>query len=619
MVSSDDVAPAQTVRLSKIDLAIAAALSAVALFVFARVNTDIDVDDAYISYRYMENLVRHGEAVYNLGDRVYGSTAMLWVFLISLVCRVSGSSAEHAANIIAAALTAANVGLLYSLVRLLRGSALLAIVTVGAFLSFPLFTLVSTLGMETAFLTTLILLCFHAFARDRFASAGLVAGLSFMTRPDALAILLAMLAVVGVGVLRVEQRARSLRNALRLIAGFCVVVAPFLMFCGYYYGVFLPNTLSAKRAIVLVVGTRWWMIEHFVDGPGVPVTFALLWGAGWAVARRRIDGVLRTPAQRLFAVAVLWLLAYAAAWTWTGIDKYIWYVAAMAAPSVIALTTSALIARRGALMAVVSVLAVFAIGVWWGREADKTIWYWNKSYIEEQELRRRALGTAINLYTEPSREVLTTGAIGIVGYTCMKCFVVDVVGLVTPRDRKDSYPPATLMYTSDETAIPPGYRAVYWSRQPVSGGAGSLLLASLNHPSTWNVERSRPSIWLDLSPIPELTLLGINPLRSAAAGGQVIQFEAVWKFDRPITDEMRITYSISTGEEGPVSVLEATAFLGGRRSFQSVGAGEAVIDSVSLEIPRGTPSGSYSLSMAVSVGAGTAMTKPTTLMNVVVR
>jgi hypothetical protein len=596
-----------------------AALAIAALAVFAHTNSGIDVDDAYISYRYMENLARTGEAVYNLGDRVYGSTAMLWVFLVALVCRITGSSAEHAANIFTAALTAANVALMYALVRFNRGSALSGLLAAGALLSFPLFALVSTLGMETTLVTCLTLLCFHAFARNWFFRAGVASGLLFMTRPDAVAMWLAMIGIAGLGVFRKRSRPTAFRELLWLAVGFFLIAIPFMGFCAQYYGTVLPNTLSAKRAIPLYVAGRWWMRDHFLSGPGFPVSIAVAVGCVWLAVRRNTEGVWSRPTTRLFGVAALWLLAYALAWSWTGIDKYIWYVAAMAAPSTVALVSVALLAaeQRPGRSLILS-LVLLTVVVWWGREARNVIGYWNGVYVEAQEMRRKALGMAISKYTVPTEEVLTTGAIGIIGYNCGGCYLVDVLGLVTPLARAASYPAPTLMYISDETGVPPDFQAAYWSRQAASDGQGSLLLTSRTRASSWDPERIRPAMVLNAAFGSATTLVGVNPIRREVAAGQSIQFEAQWKFAQPLLAEQAIVYSVGRQNQDNVASLDAKGFFAGRRSFQDVRPGEAVLDTITIPITAETPAGVYTVSASIRT-ADASERVSAELMTIVVR
>jgi len=44
---------------------------------------DFVCDDAFISFRYADNLVHHGELNFNPGQRVEGYTSFLWTVLIA--------------------------------------------------------------------------------------------------------------------------------------------------------------------------------------------------------------------------------------------------------------------------------------------------------------------------------------------------------------------------------------------------------------------------------------------------------------------------------------------------------------------------------------------------------
>ncbi len=592
-----------------LDVFVVIVLGCAALFVFALTNTGIDVDDAYISYRYMENLASHGEAVYNLGDRVYGSTAMLWVFVIALLSRITSASAEHTANIVAAVLTVCNAALSYTLVRHLGGSRSLAVVAAVALLSYPLFALVSTLGMETALLTALMLVCFLAFMREWPFRTGLLAALCFMTRPDALALICALSAVTAFGLFQSRTRTRARRDLFLLVFGFACLAAPFVAFCQAYYGTPLPNTLSAKRMIALVAAERWWMINHFLSGPGVPVSIALGFGASRLIAKRPPVG--NGHAARVFGVAAIWLLAYITAWSWTGIDRYIWYVAAMSAPSVVALSASILLVERASRLPRLLVLAFLGVAVWWTREAIQTVHWWNTSYVEEQELRRRALGRAINIYAEPAREVVSTGAVGILGYECRECFIVDTLGLISPRARAAAYPRATLGYISAEHYVPDGFRAVYWNTSPNIRVPGVLLMTSTERPSTWDPQRVRPAIPLDLRFGSTARVLGVNPIHQTLQAGRFVQFEVLWNFEAPLPQGTVIGYYLSNPLHSVVASVDVRGFFDGRRSFQDVRVGETVLDTINLTIPPTTPPGTYELSTVVFPVEGFEVAGPT--------
>ena len=56
----------------------------IALFVYHTLSLDFTQDDAYISYRYVENFVEGHGLVFNYGERVEGYTNFLWIMLLSL-------------------------------------------------------------------------------------------------------------------------------------------------------------------------------------------------------------------------------------------------------------------------------------------------------------------------------------------------------------------------------------------------------------------------------------------------------------------------------------------------------------------------------------------------------
>jgi hypothetical protein len=58
---------------------------AVGLLAFHANHFDFINDDAFISFRYADNLVRHGELTYNIGERVEGYTNFLWTMVIAAV------------------------------------------------------------------------------------------------------------------------------------------------------------------------------------------------------------------------------------------------------------------------------------------------------------------------------------------------------------------------------------------------------------------------------------------------------------------------------------------------------------------------------------------------------
>src|SRR5262245_49425496 len=58
--------------------------SSIVAFVLGAWNVSDRIDDAFIAYRYSDNLVHGHGLVYNVGDRVEGFTSLAWVVLLAV-------------------------------------------------------------------------------------------------------------------------------------------------------------------------------------------------------------------------------------------------------------------------------------------------------------------------------------------------------------------------------------------------------------------------------------------------------------------------------------------------------------------------------------------------------
>ena len=115
------------------------------------------LDDAYISYRYADNLVSGAGLVYNPGHRVEGITNLLWALLVAagMALGVKANEAGHALGLItgAGALVATD---LYAAAGLPRPRLWTAALAPWIVLSSVSFALWSTSGMETPLFAALL-------------------------------------------------------------------------------------------------------------------------------------------------------------------------------------------------------------------------------------------------------------------------------------------------------------------------------------------------------------------------------------------------------------------------------------------------------------------------------
>ena len=231
-------------------------------------------DDAYITYRCVDNFVNGHGMTYNPGQRVQAYTHPLWAFLhlpFSALFKdayVTGLLVSITTSIIAVA------GLIFKVLKenLARIFVLLALLSSSAFMDYctsglenPLTNLLM-LGIMTVFLVQ------SAGLRKLFWIA-LLAALLLLNRMDAI-LLAAPICLLA------WWRQRSLRATAVAAAG----LLPFILwviFALYYYGFLFPNTAYAKlntgiaNSAVFLQGLNYYWNSLRLD----PVTLTLICGA----------------------------------------------------------------------------------------------------------------------------------------------------------------------------------------------------------------------------------------------------------------------------------------------------------------------------------------------------
>ena len=237
-------------------------------------------DDAFITFRYADNLVRGHGLVFNAGERVEGYTNFSWTLWTALGLRL-GASAEAWAGVSGIACFGATLVLLarrgWSIARAsglawpLPAAAVLAAVHHE-------WTAFATSGLETSAFTLLVFAGYvlvspvgdpasapaggrpRGAGLGRLTAAGVVLALASVTRPDG--VLFAV--VCGAWILA----GRDLRGALAFAAGFAVLWLPVTIWRVAYYGDLFPNTYYAKSASV-----PWWSQGWFY----AQIYFARYW------------------------------------------------------------------------------------------------------------------------------------------------------------------------------------------------------------------------------------------------------------------------------------------------------------------------------------------------------
>ncbi len=444
----------------------AIALAAVAAVVLRWLQGPQVVDDAYITFRYAQNLAQGAGFVYNVGERVLGTTTPLFTILLAALGGAFPVSHAHLALAINAASDGLTCILLAGLIWRLGGSRGGATLGAVAFALCSQSVAGAITGMETSFYAMLLVAAFYLYASRQFVPSAVVFGLAVLTRPEA---------IVAAGLAFLGMFAAKRWAVWREAAAFAAVVLPWFTFATVYFGSPVTNSIWAKGqsyqpmpALAALVNFCARFGNLFVDQiagrlGNLPVLDALLawparsvllyehytpwfpllgaaqaglWGAGaWATLRKN------AAAWPVFAFP----LAYAAAYSVMNPLMFEWYfvppVPFYIVGIVIGLVAagqwaqrrlgSPRLAQAGALAALGAALLVQLLGYNLVPDAGGGWLSLRRPIWLERENLYRDVARMLDPVVTPAT-VIAAPEIGAIGYFC-DATILDTVGLVSPK------------------------------------------------------------------------------------------------------------------------------------------------------------------------------------------
>ncbi len=407
-------------------------------------------DDAFISFRYADHLARFGELAFNVAplERVEGYTNFAWVVALAVGERLGLAPPDAAMGLGMLALGA--IGMLaFTLVRVLGGDARFAVVALGLVAASPEVVVWGTSGLETAAAAAAVLGTIAAWHLGRVRTAGSVAALAVLLRPDAVVMLgawaLAWLSLEGRAYWRAPTRP-PVRVLLQAAALAIVPVAVHLLWRRVYYGTWTPNTWAVKAHGAALRDT-WG------------VAYVQAWSsATWLPYLAWVLPLLRRRALPLLACAVASVLyAWSVGGDFMAYSRFL-VVASVLLAVLIALAlsrASELLRRRwprarAGTAALLAMGGALAIGLAW--QADRRFdrdrakpegWLDGKWEGVTAMHRFAAVGVAAGAWLAqhvPPDTVITVGAAGAVPYAS-GLPTIDAFGLVDPEIPRMSPPP----------------------------------------------------------------------------------------------------------------------------------------------------------------------------------
>jgi hypothetical protein len=396
-----------------------AGLSALLLFLVFR---DWGFDDPYITFRYARNIASGTGFVYNAGEHVLSTTTPLYALILALVHRL-GLDIPLWSNIIGCM----SLGLGGLALWNLGNHWQTPIAGAVAMILFPLSALLhTTLGSETVVYIACILYGFLACVRLQYILAAVLFALATLLRADAVV----AAGIAGIYVLVVQWDRQSWRSLpWRALVVYGLLLVPWGIFAGIYFGNPLPVTLAAKQQQLFVPGMR----DFF---GGLVVRLRDQWHSElmrWHLPLAAV-GLCALPWLRpQWLLVVGWGVLYSAAYTILGVASYFWYYAPVTVTLVVllALGVEAIYVFLRRLPGTYWQSAVAALLVGAVILLQVLSFLSIKDRVDSRLEIYRDVGIWLHQNTEPDASIEAL-EVGIIGYYSERR-MIDIAGLIQPE------------------------------------------------------------------------------------------------------------------------------------------------------------------------------------------
>lgn len=394
------------------------------------------IDDAYITFRYAENIAAGRGFVYN-DVPVLGTTAPFYCFLLA-AARMVGIPIEAGALFIGV-LSAAVTPVLLWRMGIISGRVTTGLVSGLCLCLFPHWWINSKTGMETSLAGALAAGAVYLDLKERPLSSGLVCSLLALTRPDA-----AGLAVL----IFIFQALRDRRGALMFALGGAPLILLWIGFAQLVFDSPVPYSLAAKR-LIHFSPWQWLLYKYFsfffsLYHPAGMAVMSGLWFLGTAMIVRS------WPRGRALA---LWPLLFILGLVSTRIGSFFWYKMP-AMPIIFFLAVYAVdeihqwLRRREApdgrthagwlrwliMVVPVAMILIQVIGVvpWFTSHKKRLGYVAKQNVLREMAAEILARESGRPGQGGPELSVLA-GEVGILGYELMDAYVIDSAGINSPE------------------------------------------------------------------------------------------------------------------------------------------------------------------------------------------
>lgn len=545
---------------------------------------DYSQDDVYITYRYSRNIALGNGFVFNLGERVQGTTTPLFALLMAGVYFLT-HDLVHAGNITSAisllgvCLITLRLGNKIGGVWLGAGGALMLALNTLFYISF---------GMETLTYTFLLVAAFWFAYHNKDFFAGVCVGLLTVTRADGIiaAVVLALTALI------VRKRI-PWRGGITAV----LIIAAWYFFAWAYFGSPLPQTFNAKvglfSGITLITDGIDWFQRLYLNGSPLYFIAPTFW----------IVGVIASARDRNFAfILCVWSIIYLGAYTALNVSAF-WYYPPLLPAIVITMGYGAMKiarwirSRQIRIAASALILALLLVG-----QARTAIAY---SGAPTRIETYRLVGEWLARHT-PKDSLVLVGDLGVVSWYSDRP-TIDVPGLVVPtmyihnevyaiQKFKPAYTVAT-QYWAWKAILNEPWLAQDYERVAQISSRGdtdfSPMIIFRRRPSQLNSSPNQGTKQFGQT----IKLLGVSDTEDAYWSGGEITFETKWTIDQ----ETKNIYAafIHLVDSNNQIIAQSDAWIGRDTPTNTQKVGQTFMDRHSILLPPDLNEGKYKLIIGV--------------------
>jgi len=228
------------------------------LFYFHCTHFTFVQDDAFITFRYVQNFLGGNGLVFNVGEHVEGYTNFLWTLLLALPGALGANLIDvaHGLGLVTGLATLYALYLLSKAVSRGNGAFLATLAAVALTASNSSIAYWTISGMETPLFMFLLVASTLAYVREsrefgKFLLTPLLLVLLSLTRPEGMMVYGITIMHYAATVL-VRHRHFPSRETRRLLPLVVLYAVPLVLFVGWrllYYGYPFPNTYYAKAGL----------------------------------------------------------------------------------------------------------------------------------------------------------------------------------------------------------------------------------------------------------------------------------------------------------------------------------------------------------------------------------